>query len=67
MLSFKKGAFENLEPIKICCLKYHSRRFHPHMSAIGLVGKIYFKCILEVLLISLVQWKNCLEVYEFEG
>lgn len=29
LLAFKRGAFENLTPVKICVLKYSKRRFHP--------------------------------------
>ncbi|CAD8173929.1 unnamed protein product [Paramecium pentaurelia] len=58
ILSFKKGAFEPLQPIKICCLKYSPRRFSVAMDCIG---------IYATTLLSLVQWKNELEIIEFEG
>lgn len=28
LLSFKRGAFEPLQPVKICCMKYEDRRFN---------------------------------------
>lgn len=38
LLSFKRGAFESLEPVKICCLKYSDRRFNLSQDSVGLLA-----------------------------
>lgn len=58
LISFKKGAFESLKPIKIVCLKYYDRNFNLSMDKLDL---------LDLLCLSMVQLYNKLEFYEFEG
>ena len=59
MLSFKKGAFEALEPIKITCLKYNDRNFNLALESV--LG------MFEILMFSMVQFWNEVEIIEFEG
>ena len=35
LISFKKGAFDIKEPIKIFCFKYENRHFNPGLDSIG--------------------------------
>ncbi|CAD8142322.1 unnamed protein product [Paramecium octaurelia] len=58
LIPFKRGAFDPLLPVKICCLKYSKRRFHPVMDVIG---------IGYMTLFSLNQFANEVEIIEFEG
>lgn len=58
LISFKKGAFFTIDPVKIICLKYQERRFG--LSYDG-IGDLY--CMLFVFL----QLKNVLSVTEFEN
>jgi lysophosphatidylcholine acyltransferase/lyso-PAF acetyltransferase len=36
IISYKKGAFEPLLPIKMFCLKYGLRHFNPSLDSIGM-------------------------------
>ncbi|CAD8148403.1 unnamed protein product [Paramecium pentaurelia] len=58
LIPFKRGAFDPLLPVKICCLKYSKRRFHPVMDVIG---------IGYMTLFALNQLANEVEIIEFEG
>ncbi|CAD8051756.1 unnamed protein product [Paramecium sonneborni] len=57
LIPFKRGAFDPLLPVKICCLKYSKRRFHPVMDVIG---------IGYMTLFALNQFVNEVEIIEFE-
>ncbi|CAD8049010.1 unnamed protein product [Paramecium sonneborni] len=58
LIPFKRGAFDPLLPVKICCLKYSKRRFHPVMDVIG---------IGYMTLFTLNQFLNEVEIIEFQG
>lgn len=57
MISFKKGAFVTMDPIKIICLKYHERTF---ALSYDVIGDIY------CLVFPFCQFYNRLTVTEFD-
>eukprot|EP00825_Cyclidium_porcatum_P025281 TRINITY_DN2752_c0_g1_i1.p1 TRINITY_DN2752_c0_g1~~TRINITY_DN2752_c0_g1_i1.p1 ORF type:complete len:241 (+),score=37.84 TRINITY_DN2752_c0_g1_i1:296-1018(+) len=57
LLSFKKGAFYTISPIKIFCLKYGSRYFHPQYDLIPEIPH---------LIMFLSQPVNKFEIIEFD-
>ena len=59
LLSFKRGAFASLSPLKVFCLKYNRRSFCPVLDHISsMAGNV---------ILTLCQFYNVLEVVEYEG
>ena len=58
LISFKKGAFLPLAPIKIKCLKYNNPRFNPSLDVLG--AGITF-------LLTFCQFSNSLTIYEYDN
>jgi len=55
LISFKKGAFMHLNPVKIYAIKYTNKKFSPAFDALG-IGKSF--------LFTLLQLKNSITVYD---
>lgn len=45
LLSFKRGAFERLEPVKIYLLKYNDRHFNMTMCSTGLIAVTFLAMV----------------------
>jgi len=41
IISFKKGAFEPLAPIKIYLFKFNDRHFHPYLDSIPIYYHLF--------------------------
>ena len=58
LLTFKKGAFHPMRPVKIVCLKYETSGFYPYSSLLPF-NSFYILCMS--------SWSLKVKIYEFEG
>ena len=59
LLTFKKGSFYFLNPVKIICLKYPRKSFNPLLDHVTGMGTN--------IILSFCQFYNSLEVFEFDA
>jgi lysophosphatidylcholine acyltransferase/lyso-PAF acetyltransferase len=55
LISFKKGAFANLTPIKLYALKYTKKNFSPALDTLGTLKSFFF---------IILQFYNSVTVYD---
>lgn len=55
LISFKKGAFQNLTPLKLYGIKYTKKNFSPALDTVGMLGSFFF---------IILQFYNSVSVYD---